>query len=87
MPPWISLILLCGAAIASLTSLQNLVHELRSGSLRPKLLFWVVPGWNSKRRESPSAYWIGIATGSFRTCLFGIMALAAAAALQGTVPS
>jgi hypothetical protein len=88
MPIWLSLLIMFGAAIAAITSLENVVHEHRSGSLRPKLLFWVLPGWTSDRRVSPLAYWIGIAMDWFRVGFFALMSLVAAAyALRGFAAS
>jgi hypothetical protein len=84
MPIWLSLLITIGAAIIPVTSAQNIVHELRSGSLRPKLLFWVLPGWTSKRHGSPQGYWLGIVMDIFRTCFFGaVCVVAAALARQG----
>ena len=76
---WLSLLITVGAAILAMTSAQNILHELRSGSLRPKLLLWILPGWTSKRHGSPQAYWFGIVMGIFRTCLFGVVSVVAAA--------
>ena len=88
MSIWHSLLILPGAAIAAITSLQNVVHEHRSGSLRPKLLFWIVPGWTSERRASPFIYWIGIALDWFQVIFFTLLTLVTAAyVLQGFAAS
>lgn len=88
MPIWLSLVILLGAAIAAATSLANVVHEHRFGRLRPKLLFWVVPGWTSERHVSPLAYWVGIALDWFKVGFFAVVTVVSAMfGLQAFIPS
>ena len=84
MPIWLSFLILLFGSVVAVTSLQNIIYELRTGELRPKLLFWSVPGWIANRAASPFSYWFGIALDGFRAAFFAALALVAAAfALQG----